>query len=57
MHGLHAVDPFEALLAERFPHLRVSDRTVFLHTRKRMGRRLDATGRAVGHVPFSLPQV
>ncbi|WP_327665049.1 hypothetical protein [Streptomyces sp. NBC_00498] len=36
---------------------RVSDRTVFLHSRKRMGRLLDTTGRAVGHVPFSLPQV
>ncbi|MFH8734505.1 MULTISPECIES: Lrp/AsnC family transcriptional regulator [unclassified Streptomyces] len=57
LRGLHAIDPFEAHLAERFPHLKVSDRTVFLHTRKRMGRLLDTTGRAVGHVPFSLPQV
>ncbi|WP_327668911.1 MULTISPECIES: hypothetical protein [unclassified Streptomyces] len=36
---------------------RVSDRTVFLHSRKRMGRLLETTGRAIGHVPFSLPQV
>lgn len=57
LRGLHAIDPFEAHLAERFPNLTVNDRTVFLHSRKRMGRLLDATGRAIGHVPFSLPQV
>ncbi|MFD0337195.1 hypothetical protein ACFVH0_00610 [Streptomyces sp. NPDC127117] len=55
--GLHAIYPFEAHLAERFPHLKVRDRTGFLHSRKRMGRLLDATGRAIGHVPFSSPQV
>lgn len=57
LRGLYAIDPFEAHLAERFPRLKVSDRTVFLHSRKRMGRLLDATGRAIGHVPFSLPRV
>ncbi|MFE6955763.1 Lrp/AsnC family transcriptional regulator [Streptomyces sp. NPDC057696] len=57
LRGLHAIDPFEAQLADRFPNLKVSDRTVFLHSRKRMGRLLDATGRATGLVPFSLPQV
>jgi len=57
LRGLHAIDPFEALLAERFPNLSVSDRTVVLHSRKRMGRLLDAGGRATGHVPFALPQV
>ncbi|MGA5196555.1 Lrp/AsnC family transcriptional regulator [Streptomyces exfoliatus] len=57
LRGLHAIDPFEAQLAERFPNLRVNDRTVFLHTRKRMGRLLDTTGRVTGHVPFGLPRV
>ncbi|MEV5200585.1 Lrp/AsnC family transcriptional regulator [Streptomyces sp. NPDC053720] len=57
LRGLHAIDPFEAQLAERFPSLRVNDRTVVLHSRKRMGRLLDTTGRATGHVPFSLPQL
>ncbi|MCX4393165.1 Lrp/AsnC family transcriptional regulator [Streptomyces sp. NBC_01767] len=57
LRGLHAIDPFEAHLAERFPNLKVNDRTVVLHSRKRMGRLLDTTGRAIGHVPFSLPQV
>ncbi|MEU9998364.1 Lrp/AsnC family transcriptional regulator [Streptomyces sp. NPDC050848] len=57
LRGLHAIDPFEAQLAERFPNLTISDRTVFLHSRKRMGRLLDTTGRATGLVPFSLPRV
>ncbi|WP_329116841.1 Lrp/AsnC family transcriptional regulator [Streptomyces sp. NBC_01465] len=57
LHGLHAIDPFEALLAERFPNLKVDDRTVVLHSRKRMGRLLDTDGRATGLVPFALPQV
>ncbi|WP_078868317.1 Lrp/AsnC family transcriptional regulator [Streptomyces sp. NRRL F-5727] len=56
LRGLHAVDPFEALLAERFPLLRVNDRTVVLRSRKRMGRLLDPAGRATGHVPFAMPR-
>ncbi|MFF6896679.1 Lrp/AsnC family transcriptional regulator [Streptomyces hydrogenans] len=55
LRGLHAVDPFEAVLAERFPWLRVNDRTVVLRSRKRMGRLLDPAGRATGLVPLSLP--
>ncbi|MFH8259256.1 Lrp/AsnC family transcriptional regulator [Streptomyces roseolus] len=56
LRGLHAVDPFETLLAERFPLLRVNDRTVVLRSRKRMGRLLDPAGRATGHVPFAMPR-
>ncbi|MEU6878721.1 Lrp/AsnC family transcriptional regulator [Streptomyces sp. NPDC046712] len=54
LHGLDAIDPFEALLAERFPALEVKDRTVALHTPKRMGRLLDAQGRAIGRVPLGM---
>ncbi|MFJ3099006.1 hypothetical protein [Streptomyces hydrogenans] len=55
LRGPHAVDPFEAVPAERFPWLRVNDRTVVLRSRKRMGRLLDPTGRATGLVPLALP--
>ncbi|KQX12540.1 AsnC family transcriptional regulator [Streptomyces sp. Root431] len=56
LHGLGAVDPFEALLAERFPVLEVQDRTVALHSPKRMGWLLDEQGRAAGRVPLGLPE-
>ncbi|WP_405858927.1 Lrp/AsnC family transcriptional regulator [Streptomyces sp. NBC_00090] len=56
LHGLGAVDPFEALLAERFPALEVQDRTVALHSPKRMGWLLDEQGRAAGRVPLGLPE-
>ncbi|MCX5393988.1 Lrp/AsnC family transcriptional regulator [Streptomyces sp. NPDC006482] len=56
LHGLGAVDPFEALLAERFPALEVQDRTVSLSSRKRMGWLLDEQGRATGRVPLGLPE-
>lgn len=52
LHGLGGVDPFEAVLAERFPDLAVKDRAVVLHTPKRMGWLLDQQGRAVGRVPL-----
>ncbi|MGH1554142.1 Lrp/AsnC family transcriptional regulator [Streptomyces sp. L7] len=55
LHGLAAVDPFEALLADRFPELEVRDRTVVLHSAKRMDRLLDLQGRSAGRVPFALP--
>ncbi|QIZ00428.1 Lrp/AsnC family transcriptional regulator [Streptomyces sp. S1D4-11] len=54
LHGL-AVDPFEALLADRFPDLEVRDRTAMLHSAKHMDRLLDLQGRATGRVPFALP--
>ncbi|GEB62216.1 Lrp/AsnC family transcriptional regulator [Streptomyces gardneri] len=57
LHGLGAVDPFEALLAERFPALEVRDRTVSLFSRKRMGWLLDEQGRAEGRVPLGLPEL
>lgn len=41
----------EAALAQRVPELRVLDRSIALRTAKRMGRLLDASGRAVGLVP------
>ncbi|MFE4307054.1 Lrp/AsnC family transcriptional regulator [Streptomyces sp. NPDC056891] len=56
LHGLGAVDPFEALLAERFPALEVRDRTVALHSPKRMSWLLDEHGRATGRVPLGLPE-
>ncbi|AJF69002.1 Lrp/AsnC family transcriptional regulator [Streptomyces vietnamensis] len=56
LHGLHAIDPFEAVLAERFPLLEVKDRTIGLHSPKRMGWLLDASGRATRRVPLALPQ-
>lgn len=55
LHGLAGVDSFEAVLADRHPSLEVKDRTVILHSPKRMGRLLDLRGRAVGRVPFALP--
>ena len=55
LHGLAAVDPFEALLAEHFPDLEIRDRTAVLHSAKHMGRLLDLQGRATGRVPFALP--
>lgn len=55
LHGLDAVDPFEALLADRFPALEVQDRTVSLHSPKRMAWLLDEHGRATGRVPLGLP--
>ncbi|MGW1652727.1 hypothetical protein [Streptomyces atratus] len=44
------------LPAERFPMPEVKDRTVALHSPKRMGRLLDTQGRATRRVPFDLPR-
>ncbi|WP_055530693.1 Lrp/AsnC family transcriptional regulator [Streptomyces alboniger] len=55
LHGLDAIAPFELALTQRFPALEVKDRTVGLHSAKRMGRLLDAHGRATRHVPLALP--
>lgn len=55
LHDLDGISPFEAHLAERFPHLEVGDRTIALHTPKRMGWLLDAHGRATEYVPLALP--
>ncbi|MEU2236095.1 Lrp/AsnC family transcriptional regulator [Streptomyces vietnamensis] len=57
LHGLPAVDPFEAQLADSFPELEIKDRTVALCARKRMGWLLDTDGRAVGRVPLAPPEV
>ncbi|MEU6626151.1 Lrp/AsnC family transcriptional regulator [Streptomyces litmocidini] len=57
LHGLGAVDPFEAQLAERFPALEVRDRTVALHSPKRMSWLLDEHGRATGRVALGLPEL
>ncbi|MFJ3669739.1 AsnC family transcriptional regulator [Streptomyces sp. NPDC090106] len=51
LHGLDAVGPFDELLAARFPDVEVRERTVVLHSVKRMGRLLDPWGRATGQVP------
>ncbi|MFD5466752.1 Lrp/AsnC family transcriptional regulator [Kitasatospora sp. NPDC127059] len=45
----------EAMLAERAPELELRERSVTLHTVKRMGRLLDRQGRAVRHVPMLTP--
>ncbi|MFQ6332099.1 Lrp/AsnC family transcriptional regulator [Nocardia sp. CWNU-33] len=55
LHGLHGIDGFEASLADRFSTLAVKDRTIALHTAKRMGWLLDNQGRAVGRVPLGPP--
>ncbi|WP_329557981.1 Lrp/AsnC family transcriptional regulator [Streptomyces uncialis] len=52
LHDLNGIGPFENLLADRFPHLEVEDRTVALHSPKRMGRLLDRHGRATQHIPL-----
>ncbi|MFF2959359.1 Lrp/AsnC family transcriptional regulator [Streptomyces sp. NPDC057963] len=56
LHGLNAIGPFETLLAERFPALEVKDRTVALHSPKRMGWLLDTRGRAIRRVPLDVPR-
>ncbi|MFD4259043.1 Lrp/AsnC family transcriptional regulator [Streptomyces sp. NPDC058534] len=55
VHDLNGINSFEALLADRLPHLEVKDRTITLHTPKRMGWLLDPLGRAIGHIPLALP--
>ncbi|MEU9205432.1 Lrp/AsnC family transcriptional regulator [Streptomyces sp. NPDC048332] len=50
LRDLDGITALEALLDARFPRLTVQDRTVTLHTAKRMGRLLGEDGRAVGHV-------
>lgn len=42
----------ERMLTERIPSLVIQDRSVQLHPVKRMGRLLDASGRAIGVVPM-----
>ncbi|MFJ9178045.1 Lrp/AsnC family transcriptional regulator [Streptomyces sp. NPDC102360] len=51
LRDLDGMATLEAALDERFPALRVEDRTVTLRTVKRMGRVLDDRGRATGYVP------
>ncbi|WP_053202202.1 Lrp/AsnC family transcriptional regulator [Jiangella muralis] len=51
LRSLADLQRLEAALAERVPELRVLDRSIALRTAKRMGHLLDASGRAVGHVP------
>ncbi|MFI6880314.1 Lrp/AsnC family transcriptional regulator [Streptomyces sp. NPDC050400] len=51
LRELDGMSGLEAVLADRFPLLRVQDRTVTLRTAKRMGRLLDDAGRATGYVP------
>ncbi|WP_052866820.1 Lrp/AsnC family transcriptional regulator [Streptomyces niger] len=47
----------ETRIRRRFPHLRVTERELTLHTLKRMGRLLDPQGRAIGHVPPGVARV
>lgn len=56
LHGLHSIDDFESQLAEQFPTLQVKDRTLVLHSPKRVGWLLDERGRAVGRVPLGPPE-
>ncbi|MFJ1791823.1 Lrp/AsnC family transcriptional regulator [Kitasatospora griseola] len=55
LHSLSDIDQFEAQLAASFPALEIKDRTIVLHTAKRMGWLLDDHGRAVGRVPLTPP--
>ncbi|MDJ0384834.1 Lrp/AsnC family transcriptional regulator [Streptomyces sp. G-G2] len=57
LHGLGGVDPFEAVLADRVPALEIKDRTVTVHTVKRVGWLLDDRGRATGRVPTAAPEL
>ncbi|MFI9329800.1 Lrp/AsnC family transcriptional regulator [Kitasatospora sp. NPDC052868] len=52
--SLADVPRLEAALARRFPDLRVAERRVSLRSVKRMGRILDADGRAVRAVPMDI---
>ncbi|MCU1642540.1 MAG: AsnC family transcriptional regulator [Nocardia sp.] len=52
LHGLHGLDAFDTVLAERFPALRVKDRTLVMYSAKRIGWLLDRRGRAIGRVPL-----
>ncbi|WP_338700059.1 Lrp/AsnC ligand binding domain-containing protein [Streptomyces sp. Q6] len=54
LRDLDGMAALESHLDDRFPGLRVEDRTVTLRTVKRMGRLLDDTGRATGYVPVGL---
>lgn len=56
LHGLSGADAFEASLHDRFPSLRVTARTVVLHTAKRVGWLLDEQERAVSYVPPRSPE-
>ncbi|MDR3082583.1 MAG: Lrp/AsnC family transcriptional regulator [Streptomyces sp.] len=56
LHSLSAIDHFEAQLADSFPALEIKNRTITMHTPKRMGRLLDDHGRAVGRVPLAPPE-
>lgn len=52
--SLADVKRLETALARRFPDLRVAERSVSLRSVKRMGRILDADGRAVRAVPMDI---
>ncbi|WP_269676096.1 Lrp/AsnC family transcriptional regulator [Kitasatospora mediocidica] len=54
LRSLADVQRLEAALARRFPDLRVAERRVSLRTVKRMGRILDADGRALRAVPMDI---
>lgn len=55
LHSLGEIDPFESRLSTLLPHLRITTRTLTLHTPKRMGWLLDPRGRATGRVPLNFP--
>lgn len=48
------VHGFELTIAKRLPRVRILDRLIVLRTVKRMGRLVDAQGRAVGVVPINV---
>jgi len=54
LHDVESIHRFETTLVTALPHLTVVDRLVTLRTVKRMGRLLDADGRAVGAVPMDI---
>lgn len=53
-HSIQEVPAVEAALAEHAPGLTVLDRSVVLRSIKRVGRELDASGRAVRAVPMDI---
>jgi len=54
LHTVEEVHRFEQAIARGLPELQIVDRLVVLRTVKRMGRLVDAHGRAVGVVPINV---
>jgi hypothetical protein len=54
LHTVEEVHRLELTIARQLPQLRIVDRLIVLRTVKRIGRLVDAQGRAVGVVPIAI---